>query len=1140
MSITHKIKKEIRVILSAFILLGTVSVGLLFFTFYQATGIHIITSKIYEHPLQVSNAALNLKSEILKIHKDVHVITMDITPQERDVLIQHIDQHEKHIVQYATIIKERILGEEGAQQQQEMQKLLDEWQETRYKIIFLIKNGQRIEAVNMAETKESAYISKLEISISGIYEYAQGQARGFMAQSNAFYKDFKLTEFLIIAILTFIFIFVAYFSIHKVSKYIIRSQHLTGVLAVIQSVNQLIVREKDINILLQECCNILASKHIFEGAWIVLIDEEQRVEYIAGSNAKRDLLLLKEKIQSGWTPTCIEKTIQTHTTCSFTEKSDENCSKCPLFNLYGGNGTFNVALKDGDTIIGYLTLSVNEKQIKYDDEVLLLEEVAKDISYALKHIKTEKNIEELKELYSNTVNSVENLIFVKDTDFTYIACNKAFEKFIGKSTDEIIGKSDYDIVDKEMADLFRKNDIRMLSDKMTRSNFEWVTYPDGQKIYLLTVKSPLFDSKGNIIGLVGNSVDITKEKVIEDSLKATQIRYEETEKIGHVGSWEYILDTQEFWGSTEAKRIYGFKEDSDAFSIERVESCIPERECVHQALIDLLEKGTEYNLEFKIHPFDKTPAKIISSIAEVEYDQNNRPLKVKGFIQDITDRKRAEKLLHESEKQFKQLMKESPSVIEIYDLEGTQIEVNHAYEVLWGFPASLTLNKFNLFKSEEVKNRGLLEYIKRAYAGESVVVPIYEFDSRGSTEAGGPGRIRKLNTRLYPLKDSAGNIKNIVITHEDVTEKEDSILALKQKKAELETIIKESPNPIVLHTDDGKIIMLNQAWIDATGYSIQETPTVFEFIDKIYEDPAMKSRVKEHVQSLYSITAKVDDGEFTFINKNRNILTWQFSSAPLGMIDGKHTVISSATDITELKRKDEMMLAQSRHAAMGEMISMIAHQWRQPISVVSMIANNMLLDLSLEEFKLEDGKKYAEEIIDQTKHLSKTIDDFRNFFKPDKEISKVKLSDVLDETFSIVKDSLKNNNIDYKIVNDSGSEIDAYPRELMQVFVNIITNAKDAMVSNNIKDALLKITLYEDTEYVYTEICDNGGGIDEEVLPKIFEPYFTTKDEKTGTGLGLYMSKSIIEDHLHGSIEAKNVDKGVCFTVKLLKKALAI
>lgn len=240
-------------------------------------------------------------------------------------------------------------------------------------------------------------------------------------------------------------------------------------------------------------------------------------------------------------------------------------------------------------------------------------------------------------------------------------------------------------------------------------------------------------------------------------------------------------------------------------------------------------------------------------------------------------------------------------------------------------------------------------------------------------------------------------------------------------------------------------------------------------------------------------------------------------------------------DITESKTKDEILINQSRLAAMGEMLSMLAHQWRQPLSAIGMGINNILVDLELDTFKQEELETYLQDMMEQLQYLSSTIDEFRNFFKLDKELIKINMNELIDNTLSIVENSLKNHNIALTTSFETDKKVKAYPRELMQVFVNIINNSKDALISYKPDNALISIRVYEDDKYINTEICDNGGGIKDNILPKIFDPYFSTKDEKNGTGLGLYMSKMIIENHLNGTIDVCSKKEGACLTIKLLK-----
>jgi len=231
----------------------------------------------------------------------------------------------------------------------------------------------------------------------------------------------------------------------------------------------------------------------------------------------------------------------------------------------------------------------------------------------------------------------------------------------------------------------------------------------------------------------------------------------------------------------------------------------------------------------------------------------------------------------------------------------------------------------------------------------------------------------------------------------------------------------------------------------------------------------------------------------------------------------------------ELLDKDEIMIAQSRNAAMGEMISMIAHQWRQPISVVAIEASNILVDIELEELNEENLKDIAQNIINQTNELSKTIDDFRNFFKPEKKAQESSLNDIISDALGIIGASLRNNDIEFIVEMEKDIIVETYSRELMQVIVNIIKNAKEVLVDNEIGDKKIIITVEENAEYINIRICDNAGGVNKEIIDKIFDPYFTTKGEKNGTGLGLYMSKTIIEKHLKGSLMVFNNNDGACF-----------
>jgi signal transduction histidine kinase len=238
----------------------------------------------------------------------------------------------------------------------------------------------------------------------------------------------------------------------------------------------------------------------------------------------------------------------------------------------------------------------------------------------------------------------------------------------------------------------------------------------------------------------------------------------------------------------------------------------------------------------------------------------------------------------------------------------------------------------------------------------------------------------------------------------------------------------------------------------------------------------------------------------------------------------------------ELDSKKELLIAQSRHAAMGEMISMIAHQWRQPLSIVAMESNNLLIDLELDEnIKKEDIEAYIKGILKEIQYLSDTIDDFRNFFMPNNKTSHERLVDIFNETQKIIGKSLEAHDVRLDVNCSKDIIINTYKNDLIQVFINIINNAKEAYIQNKLENKTIRIdtkTLQNDVEI---KICDDAGGIKSDIIQKIFDPYFSTKDKKTGTGLGLYMCKIIVEQHLKGTIRVENRQNGACFVILIPK-----
>ena len=240
-------------------------------------------------------------------------------------------------------------------------------------------------------------------------------------------------------------------------------------------------------------------------------------------------------------------------------------------------------------------------------------------------------------------------------------------------------------------------------------------------------------------------------------------------------------------------------------------------------------------------------------------------------------------------------------------------------------------------------------------------------------------------------------------------------------------------------------------------------------------------------------------------------------------------------EIDKNREKEQLLVEKSRFIALGEMISNIAHQWRQPLSELSSILMNIKFKHSLGALDENTMQKKLDEADKVLEYMSHTIDDFRNFFMPVKEREVFYLYNVINSIMTIISSSLENNKIKVIIKIDKNIKINTYLNEYQQVVLNIMKNAKDVLIDKNIKNAWIEINAYEDNKFIILAVEDNGGGIITKPKNKIFEPYFTTKSQADGTGIGLYMSKIIIDKNMNGKLKVNNTKNGAKFTVYIPK-----
>lgn len=313
-------------------------------------------------------------------------------------------------------------------------------------------------------------------------------------------------------------------------------------------------------------------------------------------------------------------------------------------------------------------------------------------------------------------------------------------------------------------------------------------------------------------------------------------------------------------------------------------------------------------------------------------------------------------------------------------------------------------------------------------------------------------------------------------------------------------------------------------WIIGTGFYVDDVQSLIDEQEKI-----LSTRYNENIKDILIVSV--------FVTLVLLAISFYISSIIASKFGRYKNSIQHHMD--ENKKQYELLAQKSKLAAMGEMMENIAHQWRQPLSLITTSSSGIKLQKELgildDKFLLES----VDSISNCANHLSQTIEDFRDFFKPDKEKLDFTILHCIDKTFKLLSSQVKKANIQV-VENIQDIQLKGYERELLQVLLNVINNAKDAL-SDKKDDKYIFIDIYKEDNKAIIKIKDNAGGIKDEIIHRIFEPYFTTKHKSQGTGLGLYMSQEIINRHMNGSLEVCNENftyenkeyKGALFTLSL-------
>ncbi len=506
----------------------------------------------------------------------------------------------------------------------------------------------------------------------------------------------------------------------------------------------------------------------------------------------------------------------------------------------------------------------------------------------------------------------------------------------------------------------------------------------------------------------------------------------------------------------------------------------------------------------------------------------------------------------------------------------TREDVN-IYGVNW-----ILINEYSyddLYESKKVFLRTLLLfllittiiiYLVSRYISSQITKPIYSLIKASQLISKGD-YTKRINIDTNDEIEQLANSFNLM-----TLKLSESLKEIKDQKDSFESLYQKSTDGILLF-EDGKFIDCNESVVKMLGYTNKEMflKTNPSKLSPTYQPDGEKSFDKANKMinlafikgshTLECVHTKADGKDFwvevvltKIVQNSKDIIHIAWRD-----IEKRKQIELKLEELTrDLERrikyevarnlkKDKHMLYQSRLAQMGEMISMIAHQWRQPLSAISSTSIDLKMKIELETFDLEDEKgrkehtiyfkKGLDDIENLTQNLTTTINDFKDFYKPNKEKKLFSINDTVLKALKIIERSLIADKV--KVIKECNSNnlYEIFDSEVMQVILNIINNAQDNFKYQKTENPMIKITTQDIEDGFKIEIYDNGGGISDKIIDKIFDPYFSTKHDKNGTGLGLYMSKMIIEDHHFGKLYVKNiVGAGICFSIEIQNQDIEI
>ena len=798
--------------------------------------------------------------------------------------------------------------------------------------------------------------------------------------------------------------------------------------------------------------------------------------------------------------------------------------------------------------------------------------------------RAESELQQIEELFHIQMKCVQDYaIFMLDANGRVLSWNEGSERLHGYRAEEIVGRELSVFYDEEQRP--SGTSARVLEKAQAQGQAEeigWWMRKDRSRFWADEIVTALRDAIGNLRGFSIVVRDIGERKRAEDAQQASEARYRAlyddnpTMIITIDGAFDMIsvnatcvrqlgFGAEELVGQQVLKL---FHRDDVPAAAEQLRVCFRNPHRVFHS---------------QFHMMDKDGGVIwADESARAVYDLNG-VLHILVVCHDITESKRTEEALRQSERRFQAIFNLAAVGIAQISLSGNWMMINQRLCDILGY----SFEELKVLTVAQISHPDDLEphlaRIRRLLAGD---ISTYHTEKRYFHKN---GSIVWVNLSVTLVRGRSDKPEYFIAVVEDISDRMRAEELMRESEEKFAKVFQLAPIGISISSlADGVFVDLNEAGERLSGYRRDEVIGRSGSEFQIWKNPEERALVMGQLLAK----GEVRDREMTMRDKAGRDF-WGLYSAVVIEVRGEKYLLSLVSDIGERKRareelqqandllqqrvaertaelsrsverlqaeiderirmglalqeetaerltaqaelreKELMLLQQSRLAAMGEMIGNIAHQWRQPLNLLGLLAQDLTMTYRKGGFDPGYLEEAVRKMLKTIRHMSQTIDDFRNFFQPFKEKVDFRVVEIVAKTISLLEGSLNQQMIKTTVVSEHDPVVNGYPNEFSQVLLNVMINARDAFLAKKVAKPSIAISIDQLERRCLVTITDNAGGIPEEIIDRIFDPYFTTKGPDKGTGLGLFMAKTIIEKNMGGTLSARNVGGGAEFRIEL-------